>query len=60
VSFTSSYFLIGDGEALALYENDGAILFLEQILKDEEVFMDIVQHSGPQKLSFLYDKLKRI
>ncbi len=33
---------------------------MKELLKDEEQFIEMLMMAGPQKLSFLYDKLKRV
>ena len=49
-----------DSEAVNLYENDGTIMLLEHLFKEEETFSDVIIHAGPQKISLLYDKINRI
>jgi len=36
------FILLEDNDAVSLYENDGTIMFIDQLLKDEEIFMDVV------------------
>jgi hypothetical protein len=43
-----------------LYENDGTLALLDELLKEEEAFIEFISNSGAQKMSFIYDKLKRV
>ncbi|KAM3143197.1 hypothetical protein pb186bvf_004783 [Paramecium bursaria] len=51
---------INDSDALSQYENDGTVQLMTELLKNEEFFTEVIQSISPQKLSFIYDKLKRI
>lgn len=38
---------MSDGEAYSLYENDGSIALLNELLKEEETFTEVFSTSGP-------------
>ncbi|CAK67697.1 unnamed protein product (macronuclear) [Paramecium tetraurelia] len=51
---------LSDEDATTQYNRDGTVSLMKVLLESEENFCDIIQSISAQKLSFLYDKFKRI
>ncbi|CAD8185853.1 unnamed protein product [Paramecium pentaurelia] len=51
---------LSDEDATTQYNIDGTVQLMKVLLESEENFCDIIQSISAQKLSFLYDKFKRI
>ncbi|CAD8127241.1 unnamed protein product [Paramecium sonneborni] len=51
---------LSDEDATTQYNIDGTVSLMKVLLESEESFSDIIQSISAQKLSFLYDKFKRI
>ncbi|CAK76414.1 unnamed protein product (macronuclear) [Paramecium tetraurelia] len=51
---------LSDEDALQQYKQDGTVSLMRELLDNEDSFGDIIQNMSAQKLSFLYDKFKRI
>ncbi|CAD8079328.1 unnamed protein product [Paramecium sonneborni] len=51
---------LSDEDAMQQYKQDGTVSLMKELLDNEDEFGDIIQNISAQKLSFLYDKFKRI
>ncbi|CAD8063546.1 unnamed protein product [Paramecium primaurelia] len=51
---------LSDEDAMQQYQQDGTVSLMRELLDNEDSFGDIIQNMSAQKLSFLYDKFKRI
>ncbi|CAD8193247.1 unnamed protein product [Paramecium octaurelia] len=51
---------LSDEDATTQYNVDGTVSLMKALLESEENFCEIIQSISAQKLSFLYDKFKRV
>ncbi|CAD8108494.1 unnamed protein product [Paramecium primaurelia] len=51
---------LSDEDATTQYNQDGTVSLMKVLLDSEEIFSEIIQSISAQKLSFLFDKFKRI
>ena len=51
---------MSDEDAITLYETDANIKFTNMLLNDEERFITSLQKSNYQRVSFIYEKLKKL
>ncbi|CAD8124319.1 unnamed protein product [Paramecium sonneborni] len=51
---------LSDEDATVQYNQDGTVSLMKVLLDSEEIFGEIIQSISAQKLSFLFDKFKRV
>ncbi|CAD8045055.1 unnamed protein product [Paramecium primaurelia] len=51
---------LSDEDATTQYNQDGTVQLMKVLLDSEEIFSEIIQSISAQKLSFLFDKFKRV
>ncbi|CAK75981.1 unnamed protein product (macronuclear) [Paramecium tetraurelia] len=51
---------ITDEELINNYQTDGSLSLIEETLNDEDCFLDVIHNYPPQKVSIIYDKLKKL